>query len=89
MTVATAPATLEERVQGCGKVWWNALYLNYKRVTSRVHERALADALRYSPYHEMQVDTIAFGTANLNPFVAYTRPRYIMVVLQEIRRYAP
>ncbi len=87
MTVATAPATLEERVQGWAKDLCNALDLNYKKETIRMHERSLADEMHYSPYHEEQLDKIAFGTANLNRFVAYTGRKYIKIVMQEFGRH--
>ena len=64
MTVATAPATLEERVQGWANDLCKALDLNYKHDSIRMHERSLADEIHYSEYHEEQLDRIAFGTAN-------------------------
>jgi len=87
MTVATAPATLEERVQGWAKDLCNALDLNYKHDSIRMHERSLADEMHYSEYHEEQLDKIQFGTANLNRFVAYTGRKYIKIVMQEFGRH--
>ena len=87
MTVATAPATLEERVQGWAKDLCNALDLNYKKQAIRHHERELADERSYAEYHEEQLDKIAFGTANLNRFVAYTGRKYIKIVMQEFGRH--
>ena len=51
MTVATAPATLEERVQGWAKDLCNALDLNYKHDSIRMHERSLADEMHLSLIH--------------------------------------
>ena len=87
MTVATAPATLEERVQGWAKDLCDALDLNFKKQAIRMHERSLADERSYSEYHEEQLDKIAFGTANLNRFVKYNGRKYIKIVMQEFGRH--
>ena len=47
MTVATAPATLEERVQGWANDLCKALDLNFKHQAIRMHERSLADEMHY------------------------------------------
>ena len=86
MTVATAPATLEERVQGWAKDLCNALDLNYKKQAIRHHERSLADEIHYSPYHEEQLAAIEDGTANLNKFVSYAGKRYHKIIMQEYGR---
>ena len=52
MTVATAPATLEERVQGWAKDLCNALDLTSKKQAIRHHERELADERSYAEYHD-------------------------------------
>ena len=87
MTVATAPATLEERVQGWANDLCKALDLNFKHQAIRSHERSLADEMHYSEYHKDQLDKIALGTANLNRFVAYTGRKYIKIVMQEFGRH--
>ena len=87
MTVATAPATLEERVQGWAKDLCDALDLNFKKDAIRSHERYLADERSYEPYHTEQLKLIEEGKGNLNRFVAYTGRKYIKIVMQEINRH--
>ena len=87
MTVATAPATLEERVQGWANDLCKALDLNFKHQSIRMHERELADERSYEEYLKEQLDRIALGTANLNRFVKYNGRKYIKIVMQEFGRH--
>ena len=90
MTVATAPATLEERVQGWAKDLCNALDTNYKQYTIASHKRNIETGDEWSKeYHQDRLDEITLGGGNLNRFVAYTGRKYIKIVRQEFDDMGP
>ena len=87
MTTATAPATLEERVDGWVQDLCDALELNYKHDSIRMHEASLRDEMHYSAYHEEALAKIKEGKGDLNKYKAYKGRKYWKIVMQENRRH--
>ena len=87
MTTATAPATLEERVDGWVQDLCDALELNYKHDSIRSHEASLRDEMHYSTYHEEALAKIKEGKGDLNKYKAYKGRKYWKIVMQENRRH--